>query len=66
VWPDNAAALDAFLAVTTQWRVVASAAGPLGVGGLDYSAVRVRFDLAGIAASPGLWADVQVIGAGAL
>jgi len=66
VWPENTAAVDAFLAVTTQWRVVASAAGPLFFCGLDYTAVRAGFDLAGITPSPGLWADVQLIEAGAL
>jgi len=45
---------------------VASAAGPLFFCGLDYTAVRAGFDLAGITPSPGLWADVQLIEAGAL
>lgn len=52
--------------MTTQWRVVASAAGPLFFGGLDYTAVRAGLDLAGITPTPALWSDVQLIEAGAL
>lgn len=66
VWPENAPAVDAFLAVSTQWRMVASAGGPLVYGGLDYTGVRAGLDLAGITPSPALWADVQLIEAGAL
>ena len=66
VWPENTEALDAFLAVTTQWRVVGSAGGPLVTIGLDYQGVKAGLDLAGIAPSPELWADVQMIEAGAL
>lgn len=66
VWPENIPAVDAFLAVTTQWRVLATAAGPLGWSGLDYQGVRAGFDLAGITPTPALWADVQLIEAGAL
>lgn len=65
LWPENAPALEAFLAVTTQWRVVATAKGPLFFAGIDYQGARAGFDLAGIAMTPEVWADVQMIEAGA-
>ena len=33
--------------------------------GLDYTAVRAGFDLAGVKITPDLWAEVQLIEAGA-
>jgi hypothetical protein len=62
VWPDALPAIDAFLAVSGQWRVT-----PAGrVIGLDYTAVRAGLDLAGIEMTPDLWSDVQQIEQGAL
>ncbi len=52
--------------MATQWRVVATAAGPLLFSGLDYTAARAGLELAGIAVSPATWADVQLIEAGAM
>jgi len=40
VWPDNAATVNVFVAMATQWRT-----GPGGVVGLDYSALPAVFDL---------------------
>lgn len=60
VWPELAPAVEAFLAVATQWRVVAGMAG-LQVIGLDYTAVRIGLRAAGIRMTPALWADLQVI-----
>lgn len=55
------AAVDAFLAVDSQWRQ-----SPKGrFLGLDYTAVRAGLDLAGIEVTPDLWSDVQLIEAGA-
>ena len=34
--------------------------------GLDYHGVKAGFELAGIALTPGLWSDVQLIEAGAI
>jgi hypothetical protein len=61
VWPQNVAAVRAFLAVCNQWRTIsAGLAGPRVIG-LDYGAARDGLALSGIEASPDLWAEVQVI-----
>ncbi|WP_257195879.1 MULTISPECIES: DUF1799 domain-containing protein [unclassified Bradyrhizobium] len=74
IWPDNVPAVEAFLAVATQWRVVAcSPGGALGPGGgaigpsvpiylaLDYAAVRAGLDAEGIAVTPELWRGLRVM-----
>ncbi len=58
------AALRAYLAIADQWRVVAGGGGTLWLG-LDYAGARAGLDLAGIVVSPEVWADVQLIEAGA-
>lgn len=65
MWPENAPAVEAFLAAATQWRVVA---GPerLRVVGLDYAGARAGWDLAGIAMTPALFADVRIMEAAAI
>jgi hypothetical protein len=61
LWPEHLPALDAFLAISGQWRQ-----GPDGhVLGLDYTAVRAGFALSGIEMTPDLWSDVQSIETGA-
>jgi hypothetical protein len=65
VWQENVAAVTAFLAVSTQWRVVAGASGLLCTG-LDYAGARAGIEALGIEITPRLWGDVQVIEAGAL
>lgn len=65
VWEVNIPAVTAFLAVSTQWRVVAGATGLLCTG-LDYAGARAGIEGLGIAITPRLWGDVQVIEAGAL
>ena len=55
IWKANAPALDAFLAVATQWRD----------SGLDYAGVRAGFQLAALDVDAALWADIQVIEIGA-
>ena len=57
IWKTNAPALDAFLAVATQWRD----------SGLDYAGVRAGFQLAtlDVDVDAALWADIQVIEIGA-
>ncbi|MDZ4136032.1 MAG: DUF1799 domain-containing protein [Paracoccaceae bacterium] len=66
VWPQNAGAVRAFLAVCSQWRMVALASGAVFYAGLDYGGAQAGLALAGIEASPELWAEVRVIEAGAL
>jgi hypothetical protein len=58
-------ALHAFLAVSTQWRVVAPGDGTLRLTGLDYTAVNVGLEKAGVDVTPALWSDIQLIEAGA-
>ena len=65
IWPDHVVAVQAFLAVADQWRVAAGKNGVVFLG-LDYTAVRAGFDLAGITLTPAQWADVQMIEAGAV
>ncbi|MEX0841714.1 MAG: DUF1799 domain-containing protein [Xanthobacteraceae bacterium] len=65
VWPENAEAVRAFLAVDSQWRVTAVGGGlaparPYFVG-LDYAAARAGIAAAGIAITPELWAGLRVM-----
>ena len=66
VWEENVAALEAFLAVSTQWRCLAHADGSVVRTGLDYTAVRDGFGLREIVMTPALWLDVQLIELGAI
>lgn len=65
VWRENEAAVDAFLAVQTQWRRIGMADGTTRVQGLDYTACEAGFRMAGIEMTPDLWDAVQVIEQGA-
>lgn len=65
VWPDHAAAVEAFLAVETQWRWVGGGMGGLMAIGLDYAGVQAGLALAGVEMTPDLWAQVRLIEAGA-
>ncbi len=64
VWPEHAATVEAFLAIAGQWRMVAGMGGMLALG-LDYAGAQAGLELAGIEATPALWADIRVIEAGA-
>lgn len=66
VWCDNQRAVEAFLAVTTQWHMIGTADGRLVATGLDYAGVRAGLDLAGIEVTPDLWPEIRVIEAGAM
>ena len=70
VWPDHADAMRAFLVVSTQWRMASLALGMAGgrliAIGLDYGGVRAGLELAEIAVTPGLWASLRQIEAGAV
>lgn len=65
VWRQNLPALEAFLAMTTQWNCVGLATGGVRVIGLNYTAAPAAFELAGIDVTPETWADVQIIECGA-
>lgn len=58
-------ALRAFLAIATQWRVIAPAGGGVFYLGLDYQGARAGIELAGMSVTPDLWSDVQLIEQGA-
>lgn len=60
IWVEHLDAFNAFLAVSSQWRV-----GGNQFLGLDYSAVKAGFEFAGIALSSSDWADFRLIEAGA-
>lgn len=65
VWPENEAAVRAYLAVSSQWRT--TSLGEAGVHwlGLDYTAVRAGFRLAAVKMAPDLWDQVRLVEAGA-
>ncbi len=59
-------AVYAFLHISTQFRVVCPGDGRVLRSGLDYTAARAGLDLAGVAVTPELWFDIQMIEAGAI
>lgn len=65
VWPENRAAVDAFLAVASQWRAIARPDGSVYWQGLDYAGVAAGLRGAGIKATPALWGDLRVMEAAA-
>lgn len=66
VWEENVAALEAFLAVSTQWRCLALADGSVQRTGLDYTAAHRGLEMRGIVMTPDLWTEVQLIEFGAI
>lgn len=71
IWEAHLPALDAFLEISGQWRVVARGQAAQGQSslcwiGLDYTAVQAGFALAGRTVLPELWAEVTIIEDGAL
>jgi hypothetical protein len=66
LWQANVPALEAFLSVANQWRVVPRQDGTWLHLGLDYTAARMGFWMAGLKVPPEVWADVQVIESGAV
>jgi len=65
IWEEHLPAWDAFLAVDGQWRGVPRGMGGVRWIGLDYTAVKVGLEFAGIAMTPEIWADFRLIEAGA-
>ncbi len=61
VWPENLAALEAFLTVASQWRTVPLQDGRIHYVGLDHGACRASLDLSGVSVTPEVWAGVQVM-----
>lgn len=60
IWACHLPALNAFIAVSDQWRFVPRRDGAR-VAGLDYSAVQAGLTMAGISLTPDEWADFRVI-----
>lgn len=60
VWPENCAAVHAFLAVSSQWRHVGMGHAVMATG-LDYCGVEAGLRMAGIATTAELLGEVQVI-----
>jgi len=69
VWAENWETLEAFLAVSTQWRLAPYGGGmsPAMIywAGLDYTAVRAGLDAAGIAVTRELWNGLRIMEAAA-
>lgn len=66
VWPENAAALRAFMVVCTQFRMVAPGDGSVRRTGLDHTAADVSLRNAGVTVTPELWHDILTIEVGVL
>lgn len=58
IWPDNALAVEVFLALSTQWRV-----GMAGAVGLDYNAIPFVMRTLGIphAQRPGVFESLRIM-----
>lgn len=69
IWAEHELAWEAWCAVSGQWRTTALStleAARIVWHGLDYTAAKAGFDLAGIEVTPDLWDEVRVIEAGAI
>lgn len=64
LWPEHLAALEAFLVVQDQWRVIAGFGGAYWAG-LDYSACEAGLRLSGLEVPPSVWDQVRLIEDGA-
>lgn len=60
IWPDNVAAVEAFLACETQWRAVPGSKRLVFIG-LDYAGATAGIAAAGITVTPPLWSAVRVM-----
>lgn len=65
LWPDHIPALEAFLAVQTQWATVVYPMGQTLHHGLRYEGVEAGLRMAGIEVTPALWGQIRLIEAGA-
>lgn len=65
VWPENRLPVEAFLAVSTQWRAVGRPDGGVYWQGLDYSGVAAGLKGAGVSDTPAIWADIRIMEAAA-
>lgn len=61
LWPANRAAVEAFLACDTQWRIAPRGLAGLRVTGLDYPACKVIAEARGLALGADDWLGLQVM-----
>lgn len=72
LWPEHVSIVNAFLLVSSQWRVGAVGSGMMSPAGgfsasqlvfigLDYSAVRVALEAEGIAITRDLWRGLRIM-----
>lgn len=66
VWPDNAAAVDAFCACATQWRVTGAGLGGMTFIGLDYQSCATLLEARQMPLTPDGWQRLQIIEAAAM
>lgn len=65
LWPEHQQAVEAYLAIAGQWRVVPRWRDrPIWLG-LDYAAANAGFGLSGMTITPELWAEIRLIEQGA-
>lgn len=65
VWPENWTVWRAFLACSTQWRIVAMQDGRIYWAGLDYAAADVVLRGSAFEITPKLWEGLRVAEAAA-
>lgn len=67
VHPDNWNAIEAFLAMQTQWRIAVGLGGAARIG-LDYAALPMVFSGLRVAPKdrPDIWSDLRIMEAAAL
>lgn len=65
LWPCHVAALDAFVACDTQWRMRSNGMAPALVMGLDYAGVAVALEGFDLKLQPQQWKDFRVLEAAA-
>lgn len=61
VWPENMGIVDAFMAVTSQFRPISLAQAGLHWLGMNYAGVKAGLDMAGIVLTPAEWAGLQIM-----
>ncbi len=66
IWPENEAALTAFLRVQTQWRWISPGDGRSHRVGLDYPGVKEALRWAKIKVTPDLFGELQLIEVGVI
>lgn len=67
VWPEHGLVLEVFLALSTQWRILAHMAGSTPMG-LEYAAIPPVLEMMGVVKAdwPPIFADLRVIERAAL